>query len=67
VAILTPDRAGRWAKSHEVSALVWDINQETGVYVRAALVLNVLTSIRKIELVAACGAKSIGSQVLCAR
>ncbi len=43
----------RWAAPHEVEALAWAIDQEPNVYVRAALVLYLLTGVRKSELLAA--------------
>ncbi len=43
----------RWAKPYEVEALAWAIDQESNVYVRAALVLYLLTGLRKSELLAA--------------
>lgn len=46
-------KRARWAAPHEVEALVWGIDQEPNVYVRAALVLYLLTGARKSELLAA--------------
>ncbi len=43
----------RWATPHEVEALAWAIDQEPNVYVRATLVLYLLTGLRKSELLAA--------------
>ena len=46
-------KRARWATPHEVEALAWAIDQEPSIYVRAALVLYLLTALRKSELLAA--------------
>lgn len=43
----------RWATAHEVKVLAWAIDQEPNVYIRAALVLYLLTGVRKSELLEA--------------